>query len=206
LSQPEPEAPEDPLAEFASRAIRRPAPGAYELLLSQHLVAAVGADPITKIRLICEAALMVPQVREEEKDTAEILYAVATSLDQTRINVTLDARADLQPDWRGMIAWSFPPTKENFEKYIAPWLGETMEGLYYKYRGRDISEEADKAERAGPHEYFFWLTDHAHNSALERLRSRFAIWATPRAMKIATKLIEKIEPDTYKEILSRVKT
>jgi len=59
----------DSFQEFTSQALRLRRRGSFENLLCQHLIMSVAADPMTKVRLICEAAWMVnPNKIEETKD------------------------------------------------------------------------------------------------------------------------------------------
>ena len=52
---------------FLSTAIRSPKQSVYERLLAQNLISAVSAKPLTKIRLITEAAMMIERIEESAK-------------------------------------------------------------------------------------------------------------------------------------------
>ena len=186
----------DALESFASSALRRNKPGSYEQLLCQHLIKAVIADPIEKIRLICEAAMMVPKFTADNLDT---LYNIATSFVSTKINVFIDAKFLNQSDWDGVIAWSIPRNKESYEKNILPWARSLN---YIHRKGRH--KAPDNINECEDFQLFWYTTFDATNGTLEVLKSRFTIWAMPQAMRILEQLTEFVSPDVYTEMLERV--
>jgi len=190
------------LEEFTAKALRRNQTGSYEEMLAQHLIKAVAAEPTTKIRLICEAAMMLPDLNEEDQRKIDIIYPVALSFEETRINVKLDANNSHQVDWHGIIAWSIPRTKKSYKKYIKPWIIDPWE-LYYKPRTRDIDKE--KINQYTDARYFFFVSKCAHNSALETMKSRFCSYWMIYIMQLNRMICRHINPDTYSQMLGKVK-
>lgn len=185
------------LESFAQTALRRNKTGSYEQLLCQHLIKAVAEQPTEKIRLICEAAYMVPGF---ESENLEVIFEVSTSFNATQYNVFKDSfMRDPSMRWPGVIAWGFKQDEESYTKYIQPWI-RTLGGLIPNTNKSEKSVD----EMTNP-EYFFWVTRHAHNSTLEILKSRFTIWAVPKAMQILEQLTAYVSPDTYAEMLEKVK-
>jgi len=188
----------DALADFASVALRRNKPGSYEQLLCNHLIKAVTAQPIDKLRLVSEAAMMVPDFKA---DNLEIIYCVATSFYSTQYNIHREAlMTDPSLSWHGLIAWSFTATEPNFIKFVDPWV-QSINGLWKteKYKPPKPFDEMERWE------YCFYVTSHAHNAALEVLQSRFIVWAIPQTMKILEQLTAFVSPDVYAEMLDKVR-
>ena len=48
---------QDSFQEFARQALRLTRKGSFEQLVCQHLIVSVASEPLTKVRLVCEAAL-----------------------------------------------------------------------------------------------------------------------------------------------------
>jgi len=184
----------DALESFASVALRRSRPGSYEQLLCQHLIAATVAPPIEKIRLVCEAAYMVPEP-PVDAETLETIYKVVTSFTSTQINIH-----NISDDyhWPGQVAWAFTTDEENYEKMIKPWL-PNLNRVYWSSRNPPF-EENDP-----PHIKFWGITQHAHVSTLESLKARFTVWAMPATMAMFEALSKLVNPDTYMDMLERVK-
>lgn len=192
------------LDDFTAKALRRNQTGSYEEMLAQHLIKAVAAHPTSKIRLICEAALMLPKLPAEDQEKLNKIYPVALSFEETRINVKLDANNIQQVDWHGIIAWSFPRTKETYEEYIQPWV-TSLDGLYYKPRTESRMKTPEEREQMTAAEYFFWVTCTAHNSTLEILKARFSRHYMPYIMQINRMVCRHINPDTYNQMLGKVR-
>lgn len=116
---------EDRFAEFVSTAVRAPRQGVYEHLLSQFLASAVVVtDPLKRIKIVTEAAMMVPEREREDLavnyETVERLNTVCMALQNARNEkaVWIEGSDAFK---RIIIPWGFPTNKENFEKYISPW-------------------------------------------------------------------------------------
>lgn len=188
----------DALADFASTALRRNKPGSYEQLLCNHLIKAVTAESIEKIRLVSEAAMMVPDFKHKNLDA---IYQVATSFYSTKYNIYKDALLlDPSASWHGRIAWCFAYTEKDYKKYIKPWL-KTTKGIWTTQK-RQPPKDVNDMEVG---EYFFFATTNTHNSTLELLQSRFIVWAIPQTMNILEQLTAFVSPDVYAEMLNKVR-
>lgn len=112
---------EQDFARFITSAIRQPRGGIYEHLLSQFMAQAViCTDPLKRIKIVTEAALMIP---ESERNSLAIDYG--------RIKVlNFVSNALLNPSIRKpekgfdivSIPWGFPENEQNFKDFIAPWF------------------------------------------------------------------------------------
>ena len=98
---------------FLSRALRRKQPGSYEQFLCQHLIRSVAAEPLEKIRLVSEAAYMVPDT-PVDKSILESIYRVVISLTSTEVSIRN------QEHWGGSIPWNFELSDENYKRFIDP--------------------------------------------------------------------------------------
>jgi len=178
--------------EFTSQALRLHRKGSFENLLCQHLVMAVAADPLTKIRLICEAGWMVDSNKNNlEMTQVEAIYSVALSFLNTK-----------QVDGFLGIAWAFTLTRDNYNRFIKPWRRVTPIGfssyiLAVTQERRKILKEAKNE-----HERFYLLTSkfNLHVSSFQVLKSEFLRWALPLVMEIFEKLSRLVQPDLYKEM------
>lgn len=89
---------------FASQALRLRRRGSFENLLCQHLIMSVAADPMTKVRLICEAGWMVnPNKIGLDLNQVETIYTVALGFLNTNPEV----------DFLSM-AWGFTLSIKNY--------------------------------------------------------------------------------------------
>ncbi len=185
------------LPNFVTRALRRKMPGSYEQLLCQHLIKSVAAEPMEKIRLVSEAAYMV-QDTPVDQDVLDVIFNVANSF--MNMNVVLDQYLELY--W-GKIAWSFKRNKENYEKYILPWLF-SLDRLRW-VSGDGPSYDVRTLE---PWQFFFAVTTDAKiwPSSLEWLKASFISWAMPQAMTIFEQLSRLVSPDLYEAMLGKMKT
>ncbi len=184
------------LPNFVSRAMRRKMPGSYEQLLCQHLIKSVGAPPLEKIRLVAEAAFMVPD-SPVDKETLDVLYKVVMSFNRTREDIV-----DPIQKWSFYIAWVFERDNEDFEKYILPW-SPSLEGInMIEIRSQETMKQVKELE-FGPTKFFF-VTSQIHISGLAALEGRFISWAIPQIMTIFQKLSKLISPDLYETILAKM--
>lgn len=164
-----------------------------DVMVAKHLISSIAADPLRKIRLICEAFLM--RHRDEEMEN---IYAVATSL--------------LSYDDQNRVAWSFSQTEENFERFIKPWLIKLPDFLFYNSLDRQVKirklvrEEVDqegniKTIQKPTWEQFFVITSviGVTDVALGEMRGMFVVYAMPIVMKRAGMLVEEIDPKAFLE-------
>jgi len=181
---------------FASQALRLHRKGSFETLLAQHLAVATPADPMQKVRLVCEAAYMVPPDKLKlDMQQVETIYLVCLSFLNTRI--IEDA----------IIAWGFEETEENYERFITPWHKDIPMSFLYdcissrKEKIKILQNCKTYAERFFHYTANLYLT----SSSFQMLKSEFLIWAVPQAMQIFEQLSRLVDPDLYKEMLGIVK-
>ena len=201
---------EKSLSTFTSRAMRRPKTGSYEQLLCQHLITSVSTFSTEKIRLICEAAYMVPDT-PVDTDILDIIYKVVMSFRSTEVKITDPER------FPGAIAWGFSCNETNYKKYITPWLKRLSRlftrGDYrnqkYEEKLEEIAKELENAEEGKePYYKYFWhLTTHGafHISGVEMLKAKFVNWAMPHTMRMFEQLTKLVNPNIYMELAERVK-
>lgn len=197
------------------RALRTKQAGTYERLLCQLLIASNNAEPLTKIRKMCEAMLRaktIPQnpikINEEE---VEVIHAGVTAFRDTYHGVT---KSD-QVSWVE-ISWPFETTDENYKKYVAPW--RLVTSLKYfpllGYHGHDFEEVYDRnakffteiRKERGEAQYFFTITTYVYSrcnagalteSAFRKLRSQFITWALPKVEEWYLELTKLVEPSLF---------
>jgi hypothetical protein len=184
--------------EFVTQALRLHRRGSFENLLAQHLIVAVNSPPMQKIRLVCEAAFMVPKDKlNVDMHEVETIYLTCLSLLHT------PEKADFIS-----VAWAFPQTEENYARFIKPWHNRHAP-LFYTYSC--IAERDDKRkslEKAKSEaEEFFLITSKLgiHPTSVQVLKSEFAAWAVPRVMQVFEVVSRLVDPDLYKEVLESLK-
>ena len=193
-------------SQFASAALRGPRKGIYEQLLCQHLVLSVTSKPLKKIRLICEAAMMIQDSEKQNinMELVEILNKVAIAF-QHSIHYKSGGGARYC-----IINWSFDNTEEVYEKFIEPWRGHaklfffpTLQ--YDQDRAKEEYEQVrgmlSKLERW---EWFFTVTRHANlaERSYNMLAGCFISWALPQIMKVFAQLSKLVQPSLYREMLA----
>ena len=183
--------------EFTSQALRLRRRGSFENLLCQHLIMSVAADPMTKVRLICEAAWMVnPNKIGLDLNQVETIYTVALGFLNT--NPETDFLT---------VASGFSLTLENYERFIAPWRRQTSMFFCTSCRA-ETAEKRKRLNQADCEAEKFYLMTHDLNlslSSLHMLKSEFLRWALPLVMEIFEKLSRLVQPDLYKEMLQIMK-
>jgi len=119
---------EEKLTEFATSGLRGPKFGIYEQLLCQHLVqATVSSDPLRKIQLVVEGALMVSEEKRKALKIDMDKLEVVRSINEGFIHRTEISNKFY--DCLVVVEFGFPETEENFKHYIQPWDGDS--GLYH---------------------------------------------------------------------------
>ena len=184
---------------FVSRALRRKMPGSFEQLLCQHLIRSVASDPVEKVRLICEAAMMGPDT-PVDKENLEIIYQVSTGLTETRKDV-MDPYVG---KWHSMMMWGFARNEENFDRYIKPWI-RTWDSLVYRTFSYREDNEKERIQNLRGSEYFWAICDRAHIATVATLETRFLTWAIPQVMRMFEQLSKLISPDLYEMMLEKMK-
>jgi hypothetical protein len=188
---------ENSFQDFTSQALRLHRQGSFENLLCQHLIMSVAVDPMTKVRLICEASWMVnPNKIGLDLNQIETIYTVALGFLNT----------NPEPDFLSM-AWGFSLTLDNYERFVAPWRRQTR--LYFC--ASCIADREKKKKRLGKAkseaERFYLVTYQLDLSlsSFHMLKSEFLRWALPLVMEIFEKLSRLVQPDLYKEMLQIMK-
>lgn len=140
-----------------------------------HASVSLNAEPVRKIRLLLEGALS--RIRyckgsDELKDQLVGIYKVANALDNA---ITVFGSS--------YIPWTFPKTKENYEKFVKPWL-ETFPDIKFS---NSLDRQIKLQKVAGKEEYeqFFIVTTQIGVSdvALREMKAQFASWAMPTVLE-----------------------
>lgn len=183
--------------DFASQALRLHRRGSFENLLCQHLIMSVAVDPLTKVRLICEAGWMVDSDKIGlDLKQVETIYTVAISFLNT----------NPKTDFLSM-AWGFSLTKENYERFVGPWRRKTSLCFLSSCRA-ETEEKRERLNKAkNEAEHFYLMTNHLDlfPTSFQMLKSEYLRWALPLIMEIFEKLSRLVQPDLYKEMLQILK-
>lgn len=111
---------EEQLSEYAAQALRGPKFGIFEQLLCQHLVqATVSADPLRKIQLIVEAALMVDT--EKQKPLQIDLERLEVVRTVTEAFTHRSEKSNNVYDCMVNVRFGFEESEENYNRYVQPW-------------------------------------------------------------------------------------
>lgn len=187
------DSPERGFEEFASAALRLQRKGSFEQLLCQHLIVSVASPLLEKVRLICEAALMVPKDKLSlDFEQVETVYLATLAFLNTNIKGEFIA-----------VAWGFKLTKENYLRFIAPW----HKGVRLSFVGwgvADVEKKRKKLNKAksAAEEFFLFTEDiNLHPTTFQTLKSEFLRWSIPVVMEIFEKLSRLVDPDLYREML-----
>jgi hypothetical protein len=108
---------EEKLGEVAAFALRGPRKGVYQQLLAGSLIKAMRTDDsLKKVFNICMAAYTF-----KEKDKLDMqLVDVCSKVCESFISTITERNQPI------VVAWSFPQTEKNWEKYILPWQRTTL--------------------------------------------------------------------------------
>lgn len=193
-------------AEFVASAMRAPRAGCYEHLLSQFLAQAViCTDPLKRVKVVCEAALMIPETERKEMtvdyEKVEALNAVANAL--------LYASAWKWDPYEGVsIPWGFLPTEENYKRFIEPWFKCNVM-FHAMLLNRHVIKGEDRDHRPIVKEvvfnplwsWFFEASGVLTTEGFNMLKNAFAAWAIPQVQLYLTELTHAVSPGLYAEIL-----
>jgi len=187
----------DSFERFTSQALRLTRKGSFEQLLAQHLIQSVSMDPLNKVRLVLEAAFMVPKEKVSlDFELAETIYLTTLGFLNTNI----------QSDFISM-AWGFSLTSENYGKFIKPW----HHNIPLSFAAGCQAETEEKRERLNSAkdeaEHLFLLTHDLdlYPTSFQCLKSEFLRWSIPIVMEFFEKLSRLIDPDLYREMLQILK-
>jgi len=183
---------------FVSQALRLHRKGSFEMLLAQHLAVAVASEPMQKIRLVCEAAYMVPKDKVNmDMQLIETIYLTCLSFLNTN-----------EKSGFIKVAWGFPQTAENYARFIQPWHKQNVPLGFTSGTGFEVEQKREKLKEAKNEvEKFFLLTGdlNLHPSSLQMLKCEFITWAIPKIMEAFERLSRFVDPDLYKEMLESLK-
>lgn len=209
---------------FISEAVRRPRTGVYQQLLAQKLKVNRVSDPLQRITLLCEAAYM-----SRNKDALDMkIIDIAAAACRSFLN-TDDSKKE---PWVN-IAWVFPPTEENYVKYIKPWL--TVSYHYYptrtiyayvhygeNLRYQDMERPASRYEKITKffdeikkriykeinekpdYERFFIVTTAISKTTLQAFKGEFTNWMLPKLLEQQSIIVDEIDPQVYLKTLSLI--
>jgi len=197
---------EDDFNKFVSSAIRAPRAGAYEHLLSQFLASAVVVtDPLKRVKIVCEAALMIPESQRNldiSYEKIEVLNIVANAL--------LNKTTMKLPDGSAYVSipWGFKLVEENFQKFVKPWdkhnltyypvLLKKQAEIEWDYRGIPTVKKIfyDPYWR-----WFFEASGCLTVAGYNNLKNSFAAWAIPQVQLYLAELTRVVSPGLYGQIL-----
>jgi len=157
----------------------------------------VAADPMTKVRLICEAGWMVnPNKIGLDLDQVETIYTVTLGFLNT----------SPETDFLSM-AWGFTLNTKNYRRFVTPWRRQTQM-FFLTSCTAETEKKRKRLNRAESKAEEFYLMTHELNlslSSFHMLKSEFLRWALPLVMEIFEKLSRLVQPDLYKEMLQIMK-
>jgi hypothetical protein len=197
---------DEKFAKFVQESVRGPKQGIFEHLLCQNLVSAVGSKPLAKIRLTCEAALMVQDLKsiDIDKDEVDLILKITSGFTNT-------AHYQSQGAFICFMAFPFESTKENYSKYIEIWCNSPrlsyFASLHFNLWPRDYARECEyvneEIRKLEAWEFFFHVTKHQNltEACFNNLLSQFTMWALPKTQIMFSKLAKLVNPRLYEEIL-----
>jgi hypothetical protein len=161
---------------FASKALRLNRRGSFEQMLANHLVLAVNAEILHKIRLTLEAAYMMDFEKVKvDKNQLDRLYSLTLSFLGTNYKTDFIS-----------IVWNFTETEENFNKYVKAWLQPIP--LSFSHDTEFMRQQKQKQ---------------LDESSI--LKGLFLKWALPQVMTIFEKLSKQVDPSIYQDVLAGIK-
>lgn len=207
----------DKLEKFTSASLRGPQRGIYQQLLAGLLVkASTSNDFLVKVSSICEAAMMSKNKDKLNIDLIETAYSIATSFINTEVEKGRLGGEVVR------VAWDFPMTKGNWEKYIQPWHKVNLR--FYPLEtflahqnfplkstsifSSDIEENARKATNSvvhslsemSPHEEFWERTSALTKGSFSVLEAEFCRWILPKLFEVQATISEEVDPKVYSEV------
>ena len=196
LPNEEEEKAEGSFADFANAALRLHRRGSFEELLCQHMIMSIAAEPLSKVRLILEAAFMVPPDKlKADISQVENIYTVAVSFLNT------------DPATGIYISWVFPQTNENFDKYVRPWRLNVPLSFVVNVPADRTDKQKILDAKNGEAEKFYCITTYLglHPSSFQVLKAQFLVWALPLVMDVYETLSRVIDLDVFEKILGVLK-
>ena len=200
---------ESDLQKFVASALRQPRGGIYEQLLSQFLAQAViVTDPLKRIKVVCEASLMVPEKDREDLaisyERVEVLNAVTNAFLNSSSVTPKDFGAEVVS-----ISWGFDRIEENYEKYIHPWFKcqiwyhPTLLRNHVEFE-RVHNHQIPRIKRIIREPFWSWFFDATTCLATDgynSLKNSFVAWAIPQVQLYLAELTQVVNPSVYAEVL-----
>jgi hypothetical protein len=203
---------ETDLQKFVANAVRAPRGGIYEHLLSQFMAQAViVTDPLKRIKIVCEAALMIPEKDREnlaiDYDRLRGFNLVANALLHYTVRQEFYGKLPFQVI---SISWGFAMDEDNYRKLILPWIQYPV--MHYPFLIRDKKHVeigydsyslpiVKKCSCEPLWSYVFAASTCLAMEGYDSLRNSFAAWAIPQVQLYLTELTEIVNPTLYAEIL-----
>jgi hypothetical protein len=211
---------EEKLGEVAAFALRGPRKGVYQQLLAGSLIKAMRTDDsLKKVYNICMAAYTFKEKDKLNMELVEICSRVCESL----INTILERNQPIT------VAWNFPQTEKNWEKYILPWQRTTLSFYplltYYGRRNyprryaendpfegvgalnRRLNEHEETIKQANQeinelpiHKSFFESTSALSLTSFNVLKSEFSSWAIAKLAETQALIAEHVDPALFREM------
>lgn len=150
----------------------------FDILLAQHLLNSINAEPLKKIRLICEAHMLL-----SKPECIMDIYKVAISLSQV--------------DEKNRVPWVCPKTEETFKTLIEPWLGDYMPDFNF-VNDLDKMIKLKKLYDENGNQFpkwkiFFKITSEygVSDIGLNELKVNFIFYAMPKVMSLFSDIASK---------------
>jgi hypothetical protein len=218
----EQESEEQQLGDAASLALRGPRRGSYQQILISNLIKATRTDDLLKkVFNICMAAIAFKQKDKLDMQLVDVCSRVCDSL----INTIAEKNQPV------VVAWNFPQTEKNWEKYILPWQRTTLsfyplltyhgkrnyprrytennpfEGVEALNKRLNEHEETIRQanweiNRLPIHASFFESTSALSLTSFNVLKSEFACWAIVKLAETQALITKEIDPALFKEMFS----
>lgn len=170
---------------FSEELSNRRRGGCFESLLAYYLNVAVTAEPMEKIRLICEAA-MLTKLSEQHRPTITRLHKLAVSLRVTKIREDFIA-----------VPWAFAETEQNYQYYLTPWLNPQPTFQWTNEAVRQEQEAKLKGKEVW--QQFFLITSHMNLSpvSLLSMKNDFFTWAIADLQAVVADLTKSVSATSF---------
>lgn len=205
MMEPEPEETQEEMEELAAKAIRPSRRLSLDDLLASELASAAMSDPLSKIRHVCEALMLIGSeerksigITEDDSKEAARLYALALALQNTYVHQLQDSHGHVI-DLYASIAWTFPQAE-------APdwleWANGVGACVWYKSPEQARKQEEIIKKIDHPLKRMYYITTHQCTVPTYRtLVARFATHAMPRAARLMRKIISLVSADAFLQTL-----
>lgn len=190
------------MEDLVARTIRGSQRLGLEDLLASELASAVLSEPLSKVRHIYEALMLLSEeerksvgITEEELRETQRLYVMAETLRTTHIFREISDTGQTIDLW-AMICWSFPV--EEAKEWLE-WVGDDFRDKvrWYPHDGHENPNE--KYRNLPYHEciYNVLCNEEVIMATFKGLVVRFVNFAMPKATKLMRKIIGRVSQDTF---------